>query len=97
MSTSLDASTLTPGRTAPDVSFTTPAIAVCAGLAPGAIASHSNARPIERAASTRRIRTLLQAERAGPRSAEAASRGDDYAVPLRKQRKWDKTSQCGTK
>src|SRR5262245_38959761 len=35
MSTSLDASTLTPGSTAPDASLTTPAIALCACAAAG--------------------------------------------------------------
>ena len=37
MSTSLDASTLTPGRTAPEVSLTTPAIALCAWTTAGSI------------------------------------------------------------
>jgi hypothetical protein len=35
ISTSLDASTVTPGRTAPDVSFATPVIALCARAADG--------------------------------------------------------------
>src|SRR5947208_16202097 len=39
MSTSLDASTLTPGRTAPDVSLTTPAIALCAWATAGSTSS----------------------------------------------------------
>src|SRR5436853_4059952 len=37
MRTSLDASTVTPGRTAPDVSLTTPAMVLCARAAAGSI------------------------------------------------------------
>src|SRR5262249_44684473 len=45
MRTGLAASTVTPGRTAPDVSFTTPAMVLCADATAGA--SVSSARPIQ--------------------------------------------------
>src|SRR5262249_30287761 len=46
--TGLDASTVTPGSTAPDVSFTTPAIVLCAAAMEGK--SVRNARPTQRRA-----------------------------------------------
>src|SRR4051812_45380006 len=50
--TSLDASTVTPGSTAPDVSFTTPAIALwaraTAGAASRAVASATSSTPLLR-------------------------------------------------
>src|SRR5215831_14318950 len=43
ISASLLASTLTPGKTAPDESFTTPAIALCANVRVGHATVHANA------------------------------------------------------
>jgi len=44
MSASLFASTVTPGRTAPDASFTTPAIVLCAPAIAGSAATQTNVR-----------------------------------------------------
>ena len=46
MSTGLDASTVTPGRTAPDVSFTVPVIVAWANAAAGATTVHANTTAI---------------------------------------------------
>src|SRR5262245_58668445 len=52
MSTSLAASTVTPGSTAPDVSFTRPAIVLCADAVPGRTASRRIAPTILTASFT---------------------------------------------
>src|SRR5439155_23698082 len=49
MRTGLAASTVTPGKTAPDESFTTPAMVLCADAAAGR--SVSSARPIQKRAN----------------------------------------------
>src|SRR6266581_3501603 len=49
MRTGLAASTVTPGKTAPDESFTTPAMVLCADATAGS--SVSSARPIQKRAN----------------------------------------------
>src|SRR5207237_2146903 len=57
MSTGLDASTVTPGRTAPDVSFTVPVIVAWANAAAGATTVHANTTAIR---SRPRITALIR-------------------------------------
>src|SRR6185436_9677084 len=57
--TSLDASTVTPGSTAPDASRTTPAMALCALAADGSSASHTRLAAAVEATLRRVIPGLL--------------------------------------
>src|SRR5262245_25108473 len=59
VSTGLDASTDTPGRTAPDASFTTPAIVACACCAYSTAGTKRTEVIITRALITRRMPTSL--------------------------------------
>src|SRR5437870_38165 len=59
MSTGLLASTWTPGRTAPEVSFTTPAMLLCAAAAAGSRRTHKDAASTARAIRVRVIERSL--------------------------------------
>src|SRR6185295_16725571 len=64
--TSLDASTVTPGSTAPDASRTTPAMALCAWAADGSRASHTRlAAAIEAMAGRRTRQSAVEADLGG--------------------------------
>jgi hypothetical protein len=60
MSTGLAASTVTPGNTAPDASFTVPAIEACANSEAGTTSRH--ARPKTTLVRTRMLRLLMSAD-----------------------------------
>src|SRR5215831_2255972 len=71
--TSLAASTVTPGKTAPDVSFTTPAIALCACATVGTSTSHASAATT-RALNLRVIQASFVATPALSRTREKCER-----------------------
>src|SRR5881296_3800013 len=86
----LDTSTVTPGSTAPDVSFTVPAIALCATAVPGTMSTH--ARVVAAAATSVRI-SLLLVKLTSPHGRRRADHA--YAAPWG-QLKWDQVSAAGT-
>src|SRR5262249_16059981 len=75
--TSLDASTVTPGSTAPDVSLTTPTIALCAWATLGSSTRQASAAA-RKTADLRIIRASIWLLPIGERTKRIAVRPGDY-------------------
>src|SRR5215467_4364996 len=80
MRTGLAASTVTPGRTAPNVSFTTPAIVLCADATAGTSVSNARPMPIRTQTNPRMITPLPEPS---GRKVTHECDADDAAHPAR--------------